>query len=238
MPDSTLDPRRFRGPALVRRSPRRAEVVSPLGTLALEARAGATTFAGVPHAELSDDTGRRLLIWDAPPVRAELLVRPVMPELPAGMRVDGCVAAVWRVGADADGAGEVVFRCAWVDGKAPAPGGPSSGQALAAQTWANAAWTVCVGTPDAEGVLWTWRNDGVSLPAAWRARVDVADPALVMIEEMDDAGITVRLPPLAAGETGQTHFVVAWARTAPDDVSAWFAADIPARVAMGPFSAR
>lgn len=219
-------------------SPQPAEIGSPLGALALEARAGATSFRGVPHAELANRDGARLLLWDAQPVRAELLIRPAEPEFPAGMRVAGCMAAVWRVSAAVDGAGDVAFRCAWAEGAAPAPGGPSAGQALAAQTWANEAWAVCVGTPDAEGVLWTWHDDGVSLPAAWRARVDVPDPALVVIEEMDEAGITIRLPPLAAGETGQTHFVVAWGRTGVDDVSAWFAADMPARVAMGPFTAR
>src|SRR5688572_789605 len=72
-------------------------VATPIGRLRLSASAGCDWTSGAPCASfhLADDA--RLLAWETPLLRAEMLfVRPRLT-LPPGLAVIDCRAAVWRV---------------------------------------------------------------------------------------------------------------------------------------------
>jgi hypothetical protein len=68
-----------------------------------------------------------------------------------------------------------------------------------------------------------WREP--RLPAEWAPALAVPWSGELGARE-DGTGLTVRLPPLPAGQQADVHVAIAWGpKSAPDDVSTWFAVD-------------
>lgn len=201
-----------------------AALETPLGAIDLSFSAGAAHVGGLAQVAFRVGSRARVLVWDLPQLRAELLVVALHPELPPGMAVDGCRAGLWRVRADID-LDECAFGACWAAGRVPSIGGPSSGQMLAALTWRDGHVEVSLGAPDAEG-LGAYERAGLGLPVSWRTMVLVEDPPLVVIEEYLPDGLRLRLPGLRAGEVGQMHFAVAWTDAGAQRDAPWFAVDI------------
>jgi hypothetical protein len=205
-------------------APAKATIESPLGVIELSLAVDAVRVGGLAPDTFEIGAEARVLVWDLPELRAELLITPVTPDLPPGATVAGCVGALWRVQATS-AVNTCIFDARRAAGGIRAAGGPASGQALAAFTWDDQRTEVSLGTPDAEG-LGRYEHAGLQQPAAWRSLVGVEDPTLVFIEEFLPDGLRVHLPGVGAREVGQTHFAVAWADLTQDDDASWFAVDL------------
>jgi hypothetical protein len=92
------------------------------------------------------DGSRVVFVWSADGGQVELLLTRPALALPEGMRVDGAVAAVWRVRPTTDGVFDATI--AWNGDTAPTNGGPESGENLDAQSWTDGRTCVMLGLPD------------------------------------------------------------------------------------------
>ena len=213
------------------------EIVTPLGTLTLDAE-----FGGIVIGDLKTSSSYRLELdgylfnWTLDGVIAELLLCRPRFTLPEGMSVTDCWAGMWRLRATAAALpGErPEFSCRWEPGYQWTEGGPNSGEGLDAQTWENADALVTVGTADCDWLSgqakrglqpprWTdilgWNYSGIT-PDAATGRID---PVVYLGD-----GFRLVLPELSADETCQVQFVVAWAPNTGDervDASTWYAVD-------------
>jgi hypothetical protein len=168
--------------------------------------------------------GAELVSWSAAHVDADLLLLALQPELPAGLAVTHCHAAVWRVRAHTS-VDACTFEARWARTASPPDGGPSSGQFLNALTWSDDLTELSLGAPDAEGLV-SYERAGIGLPAAWAGLLSVDDPASVSIEDYLSDGLRLRLPGLQPHESATIHFAVAWADAAANEDAPWFAVDI------------
>src|SRR3954462_14882128 len=88
----------------------------------------------------------RLRAWGTEGASVLFQIVPVLPTVPSGMRVDGCVAAVWRVAAARRLAGPTQIGCQWVT--PPGEGHPESGESLLTMTWERPDIAIAIGTED------------------------------------------------------------------------------------------
>lgn len=136
-------------------------------------------------------------------------VFPFNPDIPPGMSVSGCVAAVASI-SPGETLRNVLFR-ARLDASEEVESGLETGQGLEAQSFRSARHVVLVGTEDAD-YLKARLKGNVQLPE---------DPYTYT-----DDSISVQLSEVAAGETISLHFVVAWNDLPePQDCSCWYAVD-------------
>jgi hypothetical protein len=198
---------------------------TPHGAFRLQARFGGEPLPALPQAVYAQPSGEaRLLHWRTSALTAEALVcRPEL-SLPEGMRVDGCLAVLWRVRA-MEPVESCAFDCTWQERQNWLSVGAENGQGLEAFTWSDGRVTVSAGTEDGESLL-ARASRGRGLPLRW------ADPAVLGCSEPDcidrvhayEDGLHLVLPDLRPGETCQVHFAVAWAPAAQNGgESAWFA---------------
>lgn len=195
-------------------------IETPAGVLHTRIVAGPLDTGTTP-ATLTGTTsrGQRLSRWTCSHADAELLVHEITPSLPPEMRVDGCVAAVWRVRAHVD---IVAFlaECQF-DPIAEPDGGPTSGEGLDAQTWRVGPDVISVGTEDGE-MLSIRAERNALMPS--RLQHDLGLTTVISTSR----GLRIPFSSLRASETLQVHFVVSWVRTEDDERSAtWFAVDQP-----------
>ena len=221
----------FNLPHAVATPSRTATLETPLGAIDLALVANGAHVGGVaPLAyELARSVG--VLVWDTQFLRAELLLAPLVADVPAQLNVSGGQTAVWRIRALV-ALRSLTFEARWRDGDAPSDGGPSSGQGLVALTWEHEQLELSLGAPDAEALAWHERA-GTRMPTAWHSLVAANDPSAIVIEEYLHDGMRVELPQLEPGEVAQFHFAVAWADRANQSAASWFAVDVPpARLAQ------
>jgi hypothetical protein len=198
-------------------------VYTPLGELRFHAELGAALPAPPDEVhQVGDDA--RLFAWDLLECRAELLICRPRIQLPSGLAVTDCWAAMWRVRAG-DVTGPLRFGCAWSPMNRWREGGAETGEHLEAMTWTDGATRVTAGTADGE-MLFARARAGELLPRRWASPAvwggRPSDGLFVATYEAD--GLTVELPPLLAGEQCQVHLTVAWAPES-DDAATWFAVD-------------
>ncbi len=213
-------------------------VPTPLGNLGFEAVIDGVDVCGlVPSAVSNTPAGGRLFHWDIDLFRAELLLTPLTPSLPEGMRVDGCWAGIWRVKAVVP-AEELEFRCEWEPGHLWTKGSPDSGEWLDAQTWDDDIIQVTVGTQDALALA-SRAKHGDLLPPSWAEILGWSALEANGILRIDPViytprGFRLSLPQLGRRELCQVHFVAAWspAPSTPEEarndslyVSPWYAVD-------------
>ena len=210
-------------------TPGLAALQTPFGTIDLTVEFSDKIVGHRADESWEIPSGSRVLVWTNECLRAELLLGAVDVDLPPGMAVSGCHAAVWRLRARAE-ISSCRFIAAWT-AHLTASGGPDSGEGLAAQSWDDGETTVTLGTADADwlercGPAWK------TFPASWSSLLNVDDPSNVIIEDYLPDGLALDLPELTAGEGGQIHFVVAWAPTWNEDSATWYAVDLsPQRIA-------
>ena len=206
---------------ITRVEPTRALVATPLGTMAFEARVQGAPLP-IVEAHVCDGV-LELRRYVHTLADVELLLLPFSPRLPDGMRVDGCVAAVWRIVARGDGA-ELAFRATWELGARNEDGGPNSGEHLTALTWYAPDVQVSLGTSDEEMLSYA-AEDGF-LPARLAPELG-AEGALFTEYVGERDGLEIALPALLAGETAQVHMVLAWVtgELGQWECSPWYAVD-------------
>jgi len=208
---------------------RTAALDTPLGAIDLVLATEGATVGGVAPSSyvVARDVG--ILLWETSLLRAELLLAPIVADVPKYMKIDGGQTAVWRIRA-AVALRTITFEARWRGGNAPLDGGPSSGQGLVALTWHHEHLELSLGAPDAETLAGQERA-GMQMPRAWHALIDTNDPSAVVIEEYLRDGFRLQLPALEAGEVAQLHFAVAWADAANQSDAPWFAVNLsPARL--------
>lgn len=214
-----------------------ARVATPLGSMALETISDGELLTATEA--LVGEGGIELRRYEHPHAAVELLLLSFPPRLPEGMRVDECVAAVWRTVAKEDGTA-LTFRAAWEPGARIEDGGErDDGESLVSLAWEGPSVRLSLGTSD-EDMLCATAAKGELLPTRLAATYDVLVPRLVEHEAFanfaaylpqtvgERDGLEVELPPLALGETAQIHFVMAW-RTGEfhwQNASTWFAVDV------------
>ena len=201
--------------------PERPTLTTPAGPLTTWfAVDGWTTDDGLPDACRRLATGTLQAIYRTDRLQGEVLIGPIIPALPPGMAVGGCVAAIWRVRA-LQQLHNVRFECSWCCIPAEADGGPAPGEGLDAQTWTIGNLALSVGTQDGE------------LLASLATRGDGVPPRLVDefslgTIEYSPAGLVVPFSGLHPTEWLQVHFIVAWQQGTPRaETATWFAVEQP-----------
>jgi hypothetical protein len=165
--------------------------------------------------------------------RFGVAVAPVSPQLPPGMEIAGCVAALWWLEAESD-TSFVFVRCIWDI----IPGMPDaeSGELLEAQSWIQKGFVVTVGTEDSE----TLAQRASLAPHSPQRLIDASKESPAVFYHPD--GLWISFPRLRAGDRCEGHFVVAWMPEGGPQASTWFAVAWPherVRAALGnaePFS--
>jgi hypothetical protein len=151
-------------------------------------------------------------------LEAQLLFGAVNPQLPRGMAVQGCRAAVWRVRAVVS-LRQLVFESWWQEPALDADGGPDTGEGLDALTWLTPAGAVSLGTEDGEFLKYR-ALAGEAMPHSLVPQLDVST-----IEYLPH-GLRVPLQEVPAGSVVQVQFVVAWADSYTNESpSTWFAVE-------------
>ena len=129
------------------------------------------------------------------------------PDLPPGMTVEKCWAAIFTLvaGTQAPGA---LLRAQLLPSRSTS-GCPETGEGLEAQTWEGGGHLLAVGTEDEEFL---------------RARI--GNPKLRAEARYEPASLTVFLSNLPPNTTTEVHFIVAWNHfPEPVECSCWYAVD-------------
>ena len=213
------------------------KIVTPLGTLSLDAEVDGVLLGDLkPSAAYRLERGGYLLRWTLDGITAELLLCRPQPALPGNMVVNDCWAGMWRVRVSVP-ADPLVFSCLWEPGYLWTEGSPNSGEGLDAQTWEKSDQEsgflcVTVGTVDTDWLAGHAQRG--LLPHRWAdllgwsyGGTGKVDPVVYFPD-----GFRLILPALAAGEQCQVQFVAAWssspsAEAAESDASTWYAVDCP-----------
>lgn len=171
-------------PAPTRRS---AEIVTPLERVVVEASVDAHPLDLAAAASFDGPDGATLWVWDGGVFRVELLRAHPHVDLPPGMRVDGCEAAMWRFRATERPA-ECEIVCRWRSLPGGRPGDPERGERLESQAWHGAGRRVSIGTPE-HGEAVHYRPDGfrVSVPLEPGARFETHFVVAWSPDVFDDA---------------------------------------------------
>lgn len=134
-------------------------LLSPLGEFTL----GFDPVDTFEHLEFCNSRGDRLLVWRDPATHVELVIRSTEPELPEGMRVDGCVAAIWRARSTEGKLRDYTFRCEVLE-QSTLYQGSCSGEFLESKEWSDGSMTLALGTQDADAIT---RVPGTLFPPRW-----------------------------------------------------------------------
>lgn len=208
---------------------RPAEIETPFGNFATCFLVGKVDTLRAAATETRGDGRRHWSRWEWDEFDIELLQGPIATALPPGMRVDGCIAALWRIrgkrvlkkrrpSGQEDWLGSV--RCCWATEPSAAEGGPDTGEGLEALTWDISGGRLSVGTEDPEFLASRAPYDRFFRIGR---RIDVDAVSFI---RSDQSGLEVPVPALRQGEWVQVQFVVAWRNVVDaDDVSTWFAVD-------------
>ena len=203
------------------------EIVTPLGTLTLDAEFDGILIGDLkPSATYQLERGGHLFSWTLDGFTAELLLCRPQFSLPAGMAVDDCWAGMWRLRTSVSGE-RPEFSCIWVHGSHRAAVGPDSGEGLDAQSWEDGPTRVTIGTVDAE-LMARYASDGLLPPRwadllGWSFGSTMPDPGTGKIDPVvyQENGFRIILPILEAGEKCQVQFVVAWSSRSDEIAEAW-----------------
>ena len=123
---------------------------TPIGMLVTYFEGAGRSTAGVQPDETSGlPSGALLYRFVRQRWAAELLIGPVVPEIPSHMALAGCLAAIWRVQA-IEHTPACRFVCSWPSPPADADGSPSGGGGLDAFTWRVGRHALSLGTEDGE----------------------------------------------------------------------------------------
>ena len=154
-----------------------------------------------------------------------MVCRPHL-DLPSGMNVTDCHAAVWRIRAEKRPVTEYALTCRLEAPAGQQPGSPCSGQGLEAQEWSDGKINMTIGTQDAWAMV-MYRNNGGILPDRWVQDLSGNRPEEVNLVEYANEGFILRPPGLQPGEIAQIQFVVAWAFEPGGEIANWYAVDLP-----------
>ncbi len=198
------------------------DIPTPFGKVHLEVfynKIPLSQFVPNIFGEISNKSS--VCIWAFNAVHIELLKTNIVPSLPLGMKVDQCIAFLWRFkSASNDLSLKLICRLAFNNKILEVV--PESGGGLIAQSWTVQNTRITVGTEDEDYLLSrSEHQNGLPLRLAENQLID-SD----LIEYLEE-GIQITLPPFQENEEGQIQFVVAWGdKSDRDDISTWFAVDV------------
>jgi hypothetical protein len=210
------------------RAVRPPQITSPFAAFSFDlCVSGASIVTSAPG---RDSPAGQVWEWSNEKLQAEVLVSQAKPQVPQGMNVEGCVAAIWRVRANQDLS---VFSLACTHDRETSlgPGGPCSGQGLEAQEWHHGGKVLTLGTQSLEAMI-AHRRRGGRFPARLM-HMNLSDLAEEDWVAYLPNGFKVQPPSLRPLEVIQVQFVAAWAPESGDDVSTWFAVDLAPSEILG-----
>jgi len=195
-------------------------IVSPLGNVVPEVYFDdlrLSKFLPAVIGQVSDDAF--IYIWDFNNVHLELLRISIVPELPQHLKVEKCIALLWRF-KNLSKKINLRLKCQFFP-KRNAEWDSESGECLSAQCWEDADYKITIGTQDEECLEGrAFNSKGLPLRLA---KQKLLDPELV---ENHEDGIEVVLPPLLENEEGQIQFIISWVnKKETDPISTWYAVD-------------
>lgn len=198
------------------------QIHTPLGTIQLSVSLSEQPL----HADRSYtlENGTLLYTYSHDALECELILCQLTPELPEGMNIKACWAAVFRIKPKLDGAiPECTFAANWQEGYTWTDYGSDTGQNLEAAQYSNEAYRLHLGTQDRD-MLMLRRDQGDGVPLSFGQDMHGIRNADSKVWS-SKYGLQVPMTTIVAGELCQIHFVVAWSRMAEDDASTWFAVD-------------
>lgn len=201
-------------------APRPPQILAPLAAFSLDLIVNGESIIG-NHSGLNPT--EQGLVWGLADdlLEVEILTAAVAPNLPPGMFVDGCVAALCRLRAR-QAFSDYAFVCTHDRQEVLGPGGPCSGQHLNAQEWSHSGTILTLGTQDLEAMIANRRGGGCfPLRLARHAESFESDDA--KLATYLPSGFTVHPPALEPNEVIQVQFVAAWAPETSPELSTWFA---------------
>ena len=196
----------------------RAALVCPLGIFSTRSIADAAIVAIEQGTTLHLPTSATLTSSRSANLEAQLLLGPIVPQIPQHMRIQGCSAAIWRIRACVP-LDELAFECWWQEPADNTNSGPNSGEGLDAITWRTPIGAISLGTEDGEFL----KHRGVhreSMPPSLAQQLNSS-----AVEYLPH-GLRVSLREVPVGSVVQIQFVLAWADADTDQSpSTWFAVD-------------
>lgn len=198
------------------------QIHTPLGTIQLSVSLSEQSLHPDRSYTLKNDT--LLYVYHQDTLECELILCQLNPELPEGMSVEACWAAVFRLKPKLDGViPECTFAANWQEGYTWTDYGSDTGQNLEAAQYSNEAYRLHLGTQDRD-MLMLRRDQGDGVPLSFGQDMHGIRNADSKVWS-SKYGLQVPMTTIAAGELCQIHFVVAWSRMVEDDASTWFAVD-------------
>lgn len=152
--------------------------------------------------------------WICDEYIAEFIRLNFVPKLPAGMKVDNCIFAAWRI-KSLKKILECNFTC-WLESELE--GFPEPGEGLIAQSFENKSYKLMIGTEDEE-YLQHRAESNYWLPNHFKTKIE-SDQIDYLYN-----GIRIALPELSQNETMQIQFIVSWSSKENEDISTWYAVD-------------
>jgi hypothetical protein len=144
-------------------------------------------------------------------------IRPVNPELPWGMSVEGCAAVLFE-GLSCSVFESLEFYCKWDDLKQQ--GMANSGESLEAWEWESDGKLVMIGTEE---------SDRLNERLNYQGQSTCENNSVAMT----DSAISVRIGKFAAGKMLSLHFLVAWNPSPePSSCSCWYAVEMSHQALM------
>lgn len=163
--------------------------------------------------------------WTSDFGEAQLAICSIKPNIPDGMHITDCTAALWRIKIAKRRVEKWVVSCR-LDALNPGqPGSSCSGQGLDALEWSNGDISMTLGTQNMYAML-GYRNNGGLLPERWIKEWN-RDPEMFSFVEYAPNGFILKPPPLEPNEQVQFQFIVVWANEPGGDIGPWYAVDMP-----------
>ncbi|MCH9654761.1 MAG: hypothetical protein K0U86_13025 [Planctomycetes bacterium] len=144
-----------------------------------------------------------------PAVSIHLDSVPLLPALPPGMSVQGCLGILLRVHCH-ETVEDLIFECRLQERKY-SDHSFESGEHLIAHSWENEHSILMIGTEDEECL-------NARLPAQQQVYPDAVTSSV--------KGVSISLPELTKGSESSFHFITAWNNLpTPEEIACWFAVD-------------
>lgn len=191
-------------------------ISTPLGMVYFDFLFNGMSIREIKPTETNASGETLISYWDVQECHVEFLRGNIIPKIPSGMEVEGCVAGMWRIKNKGNNL-KTTFETHFGDKEFSAKfeANPESGEGLLCQSFENDFYKISIGTEDEDYL--NQRAYGKSMPSRFR---NLITPNMV---EYTPEGLQIDLPRLENGECVQIQFVIAWTPKKHPEVSTWFA---------------
>ncbi len=187
---------------------------TPLGTIRLGLSLSDHPLV-LTHSHNLKNEGR-IYTYNNQSLECELFIVQINPELPEHLRVEECWGAVFRIRPQTD---ETIHQCTfsahWTQDYSWNDCGWDTGENLEALQYRNQEYQLHLGTQDRD-MLQFRRDQQDQIPQTFAINDTIWG---------SDRGLSVPMTLIQADEICQIHFVIAWNKQLPDDISTWLAVD-------------